>query len=81
MAERITSLPDRRVGGPRKYPWDDWTDGSAWRIHQGVDFDVEPPSMAGLIRKHATRSGLSVRAFIDGRSIEFQFSRHEDAAA
>jgi hypothetical protein len=74
MAERITSLPTRRVGGPRKYPWDDWTDGAAWRIARGVDFEVTPASMAGLVRKHALRSGLSVRAFVSGNAIEFQFA-------
>lgn len=81
MAERITSLPKRPVGGPRKYPWDEWTDGSAWRIQRGEDFDVEPASMAGLIRKHGVRSGLSVRAFIEGDVIEFQYTPAQEAAA
>lgn len=82
MAERIDSLTDRR-GRPPAYPWGEWTDGSAWRIWQGVDFEVAPASMASAIRQHAYSNGFSVSVMrtADGDGLEFQFSPDPESEA
>lgn len=36
------------------YPWDQWFDGSIWRIEQGVDFKTHPLMMERIIRTRAT---------------------------
>lgn len=81
MAERIDTLVPRGPGGPRKYPWDAWADGSAWRITHGVDFECTPHGMAGLLRRHASREGLTVHAQVHGTAVEFQFSADTERAA
>lgn len=79
MAERIDSLSRVSTGTPRKYPWHEWTDGSAWRIRQGLDFQGSPPAMAAIIRATAQRLGLKVvtRVPRDEGVVEFQFREHE----
>jgi hypothetical protein len=75
VAERISSLPDRPLGAPPKYPWDTWTDGSAWRIQRGIDYDIPSTSMASMIRGHAARHGFDVVALVNRErdAVEFQF--------
>ena len=82
MATQISSLSERRVGGPAKYPWDQWMDGGAWRIQKGEDFASEPHSMASTIRKRADQFGKRaiVHVFDDGR-VEFQVVEREQDAA
>lgn len=81
MAERISEFSEPRIGRPALYPWTDWTDGSAWRITRGEDFEISAKSMAVNLHRTAARRGLSVKAQIDGDSIQFRFSEPERAAA
>lgn len=37
MAERVEEMPPRRAGAA-KYPWEEWMDGSVWKLTQGEDF-------------------------------------------
>ncbi len=81
MAEQITEFTEaRRAGSPRKYQWDQWTNGAKWCIRRGEDYEIKPSSMAGLIRKHALRVGLLVRVHVydDTGRIEFQFRERDD---
>lgn len=80
MAERIDSLPPARASR-RIYPWERWTDGSAWRIRQGEDFDVEPESMATMIRSRAKAEGLAATARVNGDVVAFQFYGPDEEAA
>lgn len=81
MAERIDDLTPLR-GRPPVYPWDTWTDGSAWRIRRGVDFEVSAESMAAQIRMRAGRDNVTVFARCpDDDTVEFQFSPDEASAA
>jgi hypothetical protein len=78
VAERIQHLDRSR---PTLYPWREWTDGSKWRIRRGEDFEVSAESMAAQIRMRATRDGVPVFASCrDDDTVEFQFSREEQAA-
>jgi hypothetical protein len=84
MAERIEALSPSARGAAPKYPWSEWTDGSAWRIVRGIDYDIPSASMAALIRQHAHRYGLSVSAVLprgDVEAVEFQFSPRKSVAA
>lgn len=80
MAERITEFSPRRIGRPALYPWDEWTDGHAWRITRGEDFVSSPKSMGVTLYSHARRKGLDVHIRIDGDAVEFQFTPQEMAA-
>jgi len=53
MATKIEggTLPPKQVGKKTarrrrsgKYPWDQWFDGSVWRLTRGEDFTVKPES-------------------------------------
>lgn len=81
MARRIESLPARRrPGAAPKYPWDQWTDGSAWEIRRGKDFDATPAAMASHLRWRAGRDGLAVRVVVHGETVSFQFEAETKAA-
>jgi hypothetical protein len=80
MAERIDKLSPLR-GRPSVYPWSDWTDGQARRIHKGVDFPTDAFTMRSVITAHASRNGLRVHTRVpNDATVEFQFLV-EDVAA
>lgn len=59
MAQRLTtydfSKPSNITTQDRmSYPWDQWFDGSIWRIVQGEDFKTHPLMMERIIRTRAT---------------------------
>jgi hypothetical protein len=59
MAQRLNtydfSKPSNITTQDRmSYPWDQWFDGSIWRIEQGVDFKTHPLMMERIIRTRAT---------------------------
>lgn len=63
-----TKLPDYDfdqdqpvVERARKYPWDEWLDGSIWMLYSGQDFTNAPMMMERQIRNRASARGLSVR--------------------
>jgi hypothetical protein len=83
MAHRLDAFPgDAQVPSPRKYPWDEWADGSPWEIRRGEDYDVTTENMRvnlhmkaeSLLRKVRTRK------FHDGRGegLIFQFVESEE---
>lgn len=61
MAQRleVEKLAPTLKGRPAKYPWADWTDGSAWRIVQGDDYD-NTVTMKRNLRQHASQHGFYV---------------------
>lgn len=79
MAERIDKLEPLR-GRPAIYPWEQWLDGSAWRIRRGEDFEIPPGSMAAIIRQRADREGMTATCRMVGQdAIEFQVYGEEAA--
>lgn len=75
MAERISNLTPT-VGRRSMYPWEQWMDGSAWRIRRGEDFDVSPETMAQHVRNTMRARGLEGHARLtpDGEGVELQVS-------
>lgn len=78
MAERIDRIAQH---GRARYPWDEWLDGSAWRISRGVDFDCPVNSMASIIYQRAARGGLTVVVRQRDDSVELQVVSTERTAA
>lgn len=80
MAERIDTFK-ARTGRPAIYPWEQWLDGSAWRIRKGVDFQIPVTSMAAIIRQRAEREGMwATCRRVQDEAIEFQVYSVEAAA-
>lgn len=80
MAERIDDISPLR-GRPAIYPWSQWLDGSAWRIHRGTDYEVASTSMTAIIRQAAERAGLTVTCRrVGDEAIDFQVFSEEAAA-
>lgn len=61
MAERIEEFPAEQRPPTRRYPWDDWTDGSVWRLVRGEDYDQETDQFRNRLYPQAHRRGLKVR--------------------
>lgn len=62
----------------RKYPWEEWSDGSWWFITRGVDFSSELDPFEDMIdRMHmwGIRNGMRLQAFVtdNRKSIVFQY--------
>lgn len=59
MATVISAMPPK---GSRKYPWDEWLDGTARCLHRGTDYTCSSQSMASIARCTGRRRGISVSA-------------------
>lgn len=58
LRERITYPPSQTE---EKYPYDDWLDGSVWKLKMYEDFFVHPKSMRQAIYGAVNRRNLKVR--------------------
>lgn len=50
MAERLESFTFKHGGGKDAYPWDEWMDGTVWKLVRGEDFDC--PARTFQTRAH-----------------------------
>src|SRR5580700_641754 len=77
MGRRLDTFPGELPPGRRKYPWDEWTDGSAWEIRRGEDYDVATENMRVNLHMKADSLYTKVRTrkFADdrGEGLIFQF--------
>src|SRR4051812_8376254 len=79
MAKRLDEFPgtSHDESGPRRYPWSDWTDGGAWEIRRGDDYDVETENMRVNLHVRADSLGIKVRTKKvrdnQGEGLVFQF--------
>lgn len=61
MSEKLDSFPTSYTK-KSKYPWDEWFDGSVWKLTQKDDFpETKPTSFRVTIYTSAKNRGLSVR--------------------
>ncbi len=51
-----------------KYLWDEWLDGRAWKLEQGVDFNSSMMSMSSGAYQAARRRGKFVRVTAVGKT-------------
>ncbi len=83
MAQRLDAFPeDDEARTPRRYPWDDWADGSAWEIRSGDDYDVKTENMRVNLHMRADQMGFKVRTKKvrddAGEGLVFQFFDPEE---
>jgi hypothetical protein len=82
MARRLVRFPSARPRDQRKYPWEEWTDGSPWKIRQGEDYDVASENMRVNLHMKAGTLSLKVRTHKvqddRGEGLVFQFYRPEE---
>lgn len=71
MATKVKQMP-RPASGRRRYPWDEWLNGEAWKLRRGVDFESEIYNFRNLAHLTARRRGLRVQTVIDGDTIYVQ---------
>lgn len=72
MAERLEEFTFNGHG-TSKYPWDEWLDGSPWRLDNKADFPGTTPSNFRISAHNVARKrGLKVRAQVDGEEIVIQ---------
>ena len=80
MAEKLESY-EFSGRGHGCYPWDDWCDGSIWRIVCGEDYTVRTSSMRSQLAIKAKKLGMKVRTSqVRNKKDElvFQFYNEED---
>lgn len=82
MARRVERFEkDTQENAPRRYPWEQWSDGAIWEIRQGDDYDVPTENMRINIHERAKQRVMKVRTekFKDGRGegLRFQFTKPE----
>lgn len=68
MEEKEIPLRDR-ITWPinpteEKYPYDDWFDGSVWKLKQYEDFFISPESMRSAIYMAARRKGIKCKTHV-----------------
>ena len=77
MARKLEAFNERPGSSPRRYPWREWTDGSAWEIRRGEDYDVATETMRVNLHVRADAATLKVRTrkIVDaqGEGLVFQF--------
>lgn len=77
MARRLEAFPGEESSGLRRYPWDEWTDGSTWEIRRGEDYDPVTENMRVNLHMRADALGIKVRTKKvrdeDGEGLVFQF--------
>jgi hypothetical protein len=83
MARRLDHFPDERAPGPlRRYPWAEWSDGAAWEIRRGEDYEVATENMRVNLHLKADALGRKVRTKKvtdqDGEGLAFQFIPSEE---
>lgn len=68
LGENKSSLRESLAWPPspneEKYPYDEWFDGSVWKLVQYEDFFVSPRSMQSAIYQSARKRNLKVKTHI-----------------
>ncbi len=59
MAHQLDDVPVRS-GRPAKYPWDEWLDGSGWRLDRNIDFLCSAESMRAAVLYQARKRDICV---------------------
>lgn len=77
MAKRLTAFSENPQAEPRRYPWDEWTDGTPWEIRRDNDYDVDTENMRVNLHVKADAMAVKVRTRkfndADGEGLVFQF--------
>lgn len=69
MAEKLESFRFTGAGKPGRFPWNEWFDGSVWKLTRGVDFEVAIPSFRSTVCNAARRLGGRARTQAVGEDV------------
>lgn len=61
MAVKLKSFEFTRTSGRYSYPWDQWTDGSIWKVKRGEDFNTSQTNFGASVYDKARKIGKKVR--------------------
>lgn len=61
MGRRVERFERDAVEAPRRYPWEQWCDGSIWEIRQGEDYDIPTENMRVNLHDRAKLRVMKVR--------------------
>jgi hypothetical protein len=61
MARRVERFEKYVQEAPRRYPWEQWCDGSIWEIRQGEDYDVPTENMRVNLHERAKQRVMTAR--------------------
>lgn len=61
MAERVEVSIAGRTHSRKAYPWNDWGDGSTWKLKQGEDYFVPDTSFRGVVYAAAATRGMRAK--------------------
>jgi hypothetical protein len=85
VARRLETFPEGEPQPTRRYPWAEWTDGSAWEIRKGDDYDVPTENMRVNLHMKADAKAVKVRTKKvldkDGEGLVFQFFNPDEVEA
>lgn len=85
MAEKLQEFDFKaRAGRPDKYPWDEWLDGSVWKLTKADDFPgVKAETMRTAAQAAAQKRDLKVRTSVqdEGEAVIVQSYAPEPAEA
>jgi hypothetical protein len=75
VARKLTAKEEATVewAKPQRYPWDEWTNGSAWELTQGEDFNGGIPQFRQQIYQIAKRRGHEVQVIQKGTKLIVKF--------
>ena len=60
MAERVDDFPDQAG------PYDEWLDGSVWKLEEGVDYKRRDTLRSALSQTARRRGGRTKTKYVDG---------------
>lgn len=79
MAEKLAAMPKKR-GRATVHPWDDWADGSVWKIKKDEDFFGDLESMRTQLYGKARSLGKIVEVMPDKTEQSITFRMQDKPA-
>lgn len=75
MAVRVEDFPDGTLAASnRKYPWEDWLDGSIWALTPGEDFQTSVKVMRQQFSSKASANNMRFRSSVANGVLYVQVS-------
>lgn len=73
MARKSDGSMLRKRVGNAIYPWHEWTDGDAWELIRGEDYQVPDSTMRNIAHGYASRKGMRVQTSITNEGVVVRF--------
>lgn len=74
MATKLKTFSFTGKSGGIRYPWDEWSDGSIWKVCRGKDFTTTTTNFRTGIYVKAATLGMAAHVSVpDGDTVVFQF--------